>query len=89
MLEGLGQVANAFQPSDTDWLVSFVYKDGRIRTRRISPGIVSEEQAVQYALAAEVARVSDIDSWSIRRVGDRMIAAPDDAFAQLIARRRG
>jgi hypothetical protein len=83
----LGDAANAFQPSDSDWLVSLVFKDGRTVVRRVCPGVVSEEQAVMYAVAAEVAKVSDIDAWSIRRVSDRSIAAPDDAFQQLLRRR--
>jgi len=88
MIQHLGAAANAFAPSDSDWIVSITYKDGRTRARRITPGVITEEQAVGYAIAAEGARLCDIDLWSIRRVSDKMIAAPDDSFAEFLKRRR-
>jgi hypothetical protein len=88
MIPHFGQIANAFVPSDSDWMVSITYLDGRVRTRRITPGTVTEEQAVGYALAAEQARMADVDSWSIRRVSDRRVVAPDDSFAEFLKRRR-
>lgn len=79
--------AALFQPDESDWLVTLILRCGTVRTRRVSPGRVSEEQAVKSAVAAERLAPRDIDGWSIRRVGDRRIAAPDDPFAEMMRRR--
>jgi hypothetical protein len=76
-----------FGPSESDWLVTLVLRDGAVRTRRVSPGTVSEENAVRFAVLSERLAAKEIDGWSIRRVGDRRVSAPDDPFAELLRRR--
>ena len=79
--------ASLFSPDESDGLVTMILTSGVVRTRRVSPGRVSEELAVRSAVAAERLDPRDIDAWSIRRVGDRRIAAPDDSFAEMMRRR--
>jgi hypothetical protein len=86
MIEQLGNAANCFAPSDSDWVVTLVFKDGRTVNRRINPGTVTEEHAVGFAIASEQARYADIDQWSIRRAGDRKIVL-EDGFAEFLKRR--
>lgn len=72
--------------SDHDWVVSVMQNDGRNWSRRISPGTVSEEAALGFALASSGVRPHEVDRWSIRRAGDRQIVL-DDPFASLLRRR--
>jgi hypothetical protein len=81
------QAVGLFGPSESDWIVTLVLRDGTARTRRVSPGTVSEEHAVRCAVMSERVDLKGIDGWSIRRVGDKRVAAPDDAFAELLRRR--
>lgn len=71
---------------DNDWVISVVQNDGRHWSRRISPGSVSEEAALGFALSASGVRPHEVDRWSIRRAGDRKIVL-DDPFAALLRRR--
>lgn len=78
---------SVFGPDESDWLVTLVLKTGASQTRRITPGKVGEEQALQFALAVAGVSPREVDAWSIRRVGDRRLAPPDDPFAQMLKRR--
>lgn len=69
----LGSLANAFHPSDSDWVVSIVYADGTQRNRRINPGTIREDQAVAFALAADKKTMADTVSVMCRRASDRSI----------------
>lgn len=73
-------------PGDTDWVVSVVQRDGRTWSRRITPGTVSEEAALGFALVSSGTKPHEVDKWSIRRAGDRQIVL-DDPFASLLRRR--
>jgi hypothetical protein len=39
------------KPQSTDWKVELVFLDGNSRTVRVSPGTISEEQAIDRACA--------------------------------------
>ena len=69
----LGAAANVFHPSDSDWVVSIRFRDGRSVNRRINPGTVTEEQAIGFALAAEQRRIEEVDWMAARRASDRTI----------------
>jgi hypothetical protein len=73
MIPHLGQVANVFSPSDSDWVVSIVYSDGTVRHRRMTPGTITEEQAVGYAIAADARPISDAVRIECRRASDRKV----------------
>jgi len=85
----LGSAAEAFSPSETDWVVTIVHKNGAVRNRRVSPGRITEEQAIGFALAAEGVGVSQIDFARARRASDRSLdLSPADAFLARMRRLR-
>lgn len=69
----LGTVANVFDPSDSDWVVSVRYRDGVVRNRRVTPGRISEQQAIDFALVAERRKIEEVEWMAVRRAGDRTI----------------
>jgi hypothetical protein len=89
MMQGLRSVAEVFAPSDSDWVVTIVHRNGAVRNRRISPGTVTEEQAVAFALAAERVGMAQIDFARARRASDRSLdLSPADAFLARMRRMR-
>jgi hypothetical protein len=86
MIPNLGAAAKVFSPSDHDWVVTVILRDGTIRNRRISPGTISEESAVAFAIAAEKVRAADVVV-RCRRAGDRSLdISGADAFIERMRR---
>jgi hypothetical protein len=85
----LGAVASVFHPSDSDWVVSIRFRDGVIRQRRISPGTITEDQAINYALAAERKSIHAVEWLAARRASDRTIEPSGaDLFLERMRRMR-
>lgn len=85
----LGAAADAFHPSDSDWVVSIRFKDGRSVNRRINPGTITEEQAIGFALAAEGQRMDAVEWMAARRASDRTIELSGvDTFIERMRRFR-
>jgi len=78
---------SVFAPNGDDWLVSVALRNRKMVTRRISPGNMTEQEAI--ALAVRIGRfdreqISDIVA---RRVGSTAkveIASASDPFAALV-----
>lgn len=80
-------VAEAFEPSDSDWVISILYADGTLRNRRISPGRITEEQAIRFALASDRRPISDAVRIEARRASDRRIVTDSaDGFLERLRR---
>jgi hypothetical protein len=79
------QVGGLFSPGASDWIVTIATKDGRWTSRRISPGTMDEKAALRVALAANGMSGNEVESWSIRKAGDREVVADqvEDAFARI------
>ena len=75
-------------PDGSDWLVTVVPRSGPVRNRRISPGTITEDQAVEIALSVERLRRDQLRDLSVRRVGDRRLEVPTagDPLSDLIRR---
>jgi len=69
-----------FSPSENDWIVTLVTTEGLIINRRISPSTIDESTAVRYAMSASQIRISNLDSYSVRRASDRSLVANGDEF---------
>lgn len=83
------EVIPLFQPSDTDWIVTLVTKQGRTISRRISGGRLEEEVAVRIAMNASEISLADLDSYMIRRASDRSLVVNGDEFlAHLKSKKR-
>jgi hypothetical protein len=84
------QVAEVFAPSDSDWVITIAYRDGVVRSRRINPGRITEEQAVNFALAADRRTVHEIASVQARRASDvAVVATGADGFLERMRRLNG
>lgn len=82
------EVGSLFTPSDSDWVVTLVTKTGASVTRRISPGTMDEPRALRVALGASSMTGNEIDTWTIRRAGDRSIVRDEvDSFLDALRRR--
>lgn len=77
-----------FGPSESDWIVTLIRKDGGIVTRRIAPGRISEEMAVRAAMNASEILLSDLDAFTIRRASDRSIEENGDQFLAELWKKR-
>lgn len=83
------EVVSLFGPSDQDWIVTLVTKDGRVVNRRVSPGKIEEEAAVRFAMCASEIMLADLDSFSVRRACDRSLVTNGDEFlAELRKKKR-
>jgi len=84
------QVTEVFQPSDSDWVVTIAFRDGVVRSRRISPGRIKEEEAVSFALSAERRRIEEVESIHARRASDvAVVATGVDMFLDRMRRLKG
>lgn len=83
-------VMSVFSPGGDDWIVTVATRDGKVANRRISPGTMSETDALRIALRVERIHPDDVADAGVRRVGDRggVIATADDPFARLVERLR-
>lgn len=89
MTNPLGAAANAFHPADSDWVVSIRYRDGVVRQRRISPGTITQDQALSFALASDRRRVEEIEWTATRRASDRTVEPTGaDLFLERMRRMR-
>lgn len=86
MIPPIGAAANVFNPSDSDWVVSFRYRDGVERRRRVCPGTVTEQQAIDFALAAEGRAIYEVEWMAARRASDKTLKI--DHVDQFIERMR-
>lgn len=79
-----------FAPSSDDWIVTIATRAGKVANRRISPGTMSETEALRIALRVERIHPDDVADAGVRRVGDRggVVATVDDPFARLVERLR-
>lgn len=83
------EVIPLFQPSDHDWIVTLVTKQGRTISRRISGGRLEEEAAVRVAMNASEVSLADLDSYTVRRASDRsLVVNGDDFLAHLKTKKR-
>ena len=83
------QVASLFSPSGDDLVVTLVLKGGACISRRISPGIMDERQALRVALSAANLTGNEVDSWSMRRASEtKVVSEGVDAFLEALKRRR-
>lgn len=83
------EVIPLFQPSDHDWIVTLVTKEGRTISRRISGGRLEEEAAVRVAMNASEISLQNLESYMIRRASDRSLVVNGDEFlAHLKSKKR-
>jgi len=86
---GFAQAASVIVPSGDDWLVTVCLRNRRVWTRRVSPGTMTEDEAIRTALLAQGVRKTDVADCSVRRVGDQRrleVGPADDPLARLLAR---
>lgn len=86
-----GEVLSVMGPSGADWIVTLHFHDGKVETRRVTPGRVTDEQAFRYALAASGRPFAAVKDAEIRRAGDApraVIEKADDDIARMVARAR-
>ena len=83
------EVMGLFGPSESDWVVTLIRKDGGVVTRRIAPGRISEEMAVRAAMNASEVMLSNLEAFTIRRASDRSLEENGDQFlAELWKKKR-
>lgn len=82
------EVIGILGPSDSDWIVTLVTKDGRVVTRRMTPGRISEEQAVRFAMNASEILLSNLDYFTVRRASDRSLVENGDQFLAELWKKR-
>jgi hypothetical protein len=79
-------------PDGDDWIVTIAQIDGRVWTRRVSPGNISEREALRIALVSNGTRPENVADATIRRVGSvqSVVAGvdADDPFVRLVERMR-
>lgn len=83
----LAKAMTVFSPNGDDWLVSVALRNRRVVTRRISPGNMTEQEAVAIAVRIGRFRQDDIADIVARRVGSSAkveIASASDPFAALL-----
>ena len=86
-----GEVVSVMGPSGSDWIVTLHFHDGKVETRRVTPGRVTDEQAFRYALAASGRPFAAVTDAEIRRAGDApraVIEKADEDIARMVARAR-
>lgn len=84
----LGVVA----PGREDWIVTLLMRDGTVYNRRITPGNMTDEQALALALRVQRVRPDQVVDASCRRAGDQasvIIENQEEEFERLLARMRG
>ena len=82
------EVIGILGPSDSDWIVTLTTKDGATVTRRVTPGRISEEQAVRFAMNASEILLVNLECFSIRRASDRSLVENGDQFLAELWKRR-
>lgn len=83
----LAKAMTVFAPNGDDWLVTVALRNRKVFTRRISPGTMSEQDAVSMAVRIGRFRQDDISDIVARRVGSSAkveIASASDPFAALV-----
>jgi hypothetical protein len=87
MIPHLGSASEVFEPSDSDWVICIWYADGTVMNRRISPGRITEEQAISYAIASDGKGVKDATRIETRRASDRgVVLSGADSFIDRLRR---
>ena len=83
------QIAGLFSPDGDDVVVTLSLKDGRVISRRISPGHVTESQALRIALSASHLTGNEVASWDMRRASETKVVVDGiDEFLDALRRRR-
>lgn len=79
-------------PDGNDWTVTVAQKDGIVWTRRVSPGNISESEALRVALLSQRTKPDEVADATIRKVGSVQSVVSgvdaDDPFVRLVERMR-
>ena len=79
-------------PDGDDWIVTVAQNDGIVWTRRISPGNISESEALRVALLSQRTKPENVADATIRKIGSVQSVVSgvdaDDPFVRLVERMR-
>lgn len=88
----LGKFGTLISPNGDDWIVTIAERSGIVWTRRITPGTMSETEALRVSLLAHGTRPEAVADATIRRAGsvDSIVSEvnADDPFVRLVERLR-
>jgi hypothetical protein len=89
LLSSTAEVVGLFTPDADDWVVALHFRDGTVETRRVSPGRLTERQALGYAIAASGRLVAEVSDARLTRVGNassEVQQRSSEDFERLVAR---
>jgi hypothetical protein len=81
MYADASQVLSTFQPDGDDWIVSLRFKDGTVETRRLTPGRITERQALSFAINASGRLVEEVEDATLMRAGAQTRAVQEASTA--------
>jgi hypothetical protein len=83
-------VISLFSPSDSDWVTTIRTRDGRVLNQRISPGSMTEDEAMRMSVRTAGLAHADVLDCFARRVGDSSVVSSqvEDHFERLMRRLR-
>jgi len=88
----LGKAGTLISPNGDDWIVTIAERSGIVWTRRITPGAMTETEALRVALLAQGTKPDSVADATIRRAGsvDSIVSDvnADDPFVRLVERLR-
>ena len=85
------EVMGVMGSGPADWLVTLFLRDGTVSTRRVAPGKVTADQAVDVALLSEGVGMEKVVDVNVRRVcEDKKIEAErvEETLEELLRRMR-
>ncbi len=88
----MSSLLGVVSPNADDWIVTLLMRDGVVYNRRITPGNMTDEQALALAIRVQRIRPDQIVDAMCRRVGDtpKVVAeSQEDEFRKLVQRMRG